>query len=132
MKKLIRQYAAAPLGILYGMLPVLLAWLLIHSLGALAAAVCGAIGLEESLTLQISQALQQLQDAKLVMPWPAGLLLGLVSSLLLLVIKGRKGRIALIVVGVVLLLPLTLGMFCLTEVNSVQVWRELAALAQWL
>ena len=66
------------------------------------------------------------------MPWPAGLLLGPVSSLLLLVIKGRKGRIALIVVGVVLLLPLTLGMFCLTEVNSVQVWRELAALAQWL
>lgn len=126
-----KKYRNVLIGMAYGMLPVLLAWLLIHSLGALAAAVCGAIGLEESLTLQISQALQQLQDAKLVMPWPAGLLLGLVSSLLL-VIKGRKGRIALIVVGAVLLLPLTLGAFCLAEINDVQVWRELAALAQWL
>ena len=132
MKKFIKQYGAIPAGLLYGMMPVVFAWLFIHSLGALAALVCGAVGLEEALTMQISQALQQLQQAKIVMPWLAGLLLGLLSSVLLLVTKGRKGRVALIVVGVLLLLPLTLGAFCLARINSVQVWRELVALARWL
>lgn len=119
-------------GLIYGMLPVGLALLLIHSLGALASAVCNAMGLEAALTLQIVQALQQLQNAKIVMPWPAGLALGVAASLLLLTVKGRKGRIALTVVGTLLLLPLTLVAFCLTDINEIQVWRELLALAQWL
>ena len=129
MKKYVRRAVA---GLIYGFLPVVLALGLIHSLEMLALAIGSAIGLEQSLTLQIAQALQQLQNAQIVMPWLAGALLGIVASFLLMIVKGRKGRRALIVIGAILLLPLTLGAFCLAQINQVQVWRELLALAQWL
>lgn len=127
-----KKYRNVLIGMAYGMLPVLLALVLIWNLGALASVVCAALGVQKGVALQVSQALQQLQEAKILMPWIAGLLLGLLSSCLLLVVKNRKGIIALMIVGALLLLPLTLGAFCLAEINDVQLWRELLALAQWL
>ena len=127
-----KQYGKVLAGIAYGMLPVLLALVLIWSLGALASFVCRVLGLEEAVVLQISEALQQLQEAKLELPWLAGLALGLLSSGLLWLVKSRKGLITLCVVGVLLLLPLTLGAFCLVHVNDVQVAMLLRALLRLL
>lgn len=127
-----KKYGKLLAGIAYGLLPVLLALVLIWSLGALASLVCRALGLEESIVLQISQALQQLQEAKLELPWLAGLVLGLLSSGLLWLVKSRKGLVALCAVGVLLLLPLTLGAFCLVNVNDVQLAMLLRTLLRLL
>lgn len=120
-------------GVGYGMFPVLLSLLLLYNLDALAISVGRLAGLEQGLVLQISQALQQLQEGEVVVPWLFGVVLALLSvGGLLLTREHRKLRVAFIVVGAVLLLPLTLGAFGLMQVNDVQVWRAIAAIAPLL
>ena len=130
MKRYIKLWVT---GIGYGFLPVALAWLLVRNLWALAALIGNLAGLDQTLVQQITQALQQLQTAPLVLPWFGAIVLGLAAvGGLYLTRENRKARKALIVAGIVLLLPLTLGAFCLAQVNEIRVWNVLSVLLPML
>ena len=117
------------IGVCYGFLPVLLAWLLIRNLWVIVALVCKLMGLEPALATQITQTAQQLQHADLVLPWLFGVLLAVVcTGVLLLAGKNKKSRKVLIITGAVLLLPLTLVAFGLAVVNEIRVWNLISAL----
>lgn len=117
------------IGVCCGFLPVVLAWLLIRNLWVIAAAVGKLAGLEPALANQITQAVQQLQDAKLVLPWLMGVVLSAASvGVALFAGENKKRRKVLIIVGAVLVLPLTLAAFCLSVVNEIRVWNLISAL----
>ena len=120
MNKKIKRCA---LGAAYGILPVLLAWLLVRYLWTVVSLICGLAGLEQAPALQITQAVQQLQEAKLALPWIFGIILAAVCAVAAYFLP-KKTKIVL---AASLILPLTLGAFCLTVVNDIRVWNLLGA-----
>ena len=118
MKRYIKPCA---IGICYGFLPVILAWLLVRNLWAVGGLICKTAGLEPAVTQQIVGTLQQLQTAKLVLPWLLGVVLSVLSVGVLLLL--RKRRKLVIILGCVLILPLAVAAFCLAEVNGVRAFN---------
>ena len=107
----------------YGFLPVVLAWLLVRNLWVIAALVGKLAGLEPALATQITQAVQQLQHADLVLPWLMGVVLAVVcAGILVFAGENKKSCKMLIITGAVLILPLSLAAFGLSVVNEIRVW----------
>ena len=109
-------------GAAYVALAILLGQWLLRGLGALTGWLGGLLGLEPELTRHLAQSLGQLQNAKLRMPWAAGLLLGAVLGTLYAVVsRWRWARITMIVLAAVLFIPLALVAFCLAQANDIMV-----------
>ena len=120
MKKYLRIAVFALIGAAYGALGVLLSGLLFRNLGVIAEWIMHLLKLEADITRQVSDALSQLRDARLVSPYflfiPACALL---STLIFSV--SRKAKIIIINAGVWLLLlaPVTLAAAAFTHVNDI-------------
>jgi len=120
MKKYLRIAVFALIGAAYGALGVLLSGLLFRNLGVIAEWIMHLLKLEADITRQVSDALSQLRDARLVSPYflfiPACALL---SALIFSV--SRKAKIIIINAGVWLLLlaPVTLAAAAFTHVNDI-------------
>ena len=124
-----RNIKLCAIGVGYGFLPVVLAWLLVRGLWAIVALVCKLASLEPALATQITQAAQQLQHADLMLPWLMGVVLSAVCvGVLLLIGENKKRRKLLIIIAAVLALPLALVGFGLSVVNEIRVWDLLSAL----
>ncbi len=120
MKKYLRIAVFALIGAAYGALGVLLSGLLFRNLGVIAEWIMHLLKLEADITRQVSDALSQLRDARLVSPYflfiPACALL---SALIFSV--SRRAKIIIINAGVWLLLlaPVTLAAAAFTHVNDI-------------
>lgn len=120
MKKYLRIAVFALIGATYGALGVLLSGLLFRNLGVIAEWIMHLLKLEADITRQVSDALSQLRDARLVSPYflfiPACALL---SALIFSV--SRRAKIIIINAGVWLLLlaPVTLAAAAFTHVNDI-------------
>ncbi len=120
MKKYLRIAVFALIGAAYGALSVLLSGLLFRNLGVIAEWIMHLLKLEADITRQVSDALSQLRDARLVSPYflfiPACALL---SALIFSV--SRRAKIIIINAGVWLLLltPVTLAAAAFTHVNDI-------------
>ena len=127
----IKKYAAWGLsGAAYSTLAVLLSRLIIRSLGGIVIWTGRKQVLSDGLTEYIGQVLEQLQDAAIVSPWLAVILIGAVMGILSIRLCGRqKMQIAVSVcLWILLFIPLTLAVMWFTEVNDVQMGALLSSL----
>ena len=119
MKKWRTYLVPAAAGLVYGLVAVLLSRLLIRNLGGVFSFVNLFAKLEDGAHIVL--VLSQLKQARLVSPWVAALLLGLVAGLLFFLLIHRckrKVRIACWV-WIPLLLPLTLAVVLFTTINDI-------------
>lgn len=108
-------------GIIWATVPVLAAWGFLFGSAELAGGIAGSLGLEESLSQQIVQALAQLKYDSIVPPWFLVLPVGACCGMLFQVLCTTRGRrVAACIIGAVLLLPLTAGALLLTNINGIR------------
>lgn len=118
MKKRLRSLRLFLPGAVYGLLLILLTWCLITGAAGLAAFAGKVLQLE--VAQDVVQALRQLKDAHIQLPWVVIVVMGALSALLSRLLR-RCRRKALIssCIAVALALPLTLMVLAFTTINGI-------------
>ena len=133
MKKLPKYLLSALAGAAYAALPVALAYLMLRNLAALFGLIGSLIPLDENTLAYGAQILANFKTSPITAPWlfflPAGALTGILAACLPL----RRGKkLLLILLGALLLLPLTLAALWLTSVNDILVGNLLQSVLPML
>ena len=133
MKKLPKYALAALIGAAYAALPAALAYLTLRNLAALFGLIGSLIPLDKNTLAYGAQILANFKTSPIAAPWlfflPAGALTGILAAWLPL----RRGKkLLLILLGALLLLPLTLAALWLTSVNDILVGNLLQAVLPML
>lgn len=116
MKKHKNTVIAGVFGCIYGLAAIFAAGLLLRNLGTIAA----------WFVPEFSTVVEQLRQAQMVSPWWIALLPAAAAAGLSLL--GKRGRVAAVILGIVLLLPMILAAVCMTCVNGISVGALLGQL----
>ncbi len=133
MKKLPKYALSALTGAAYAALPAALAYLTLRNLAALFGLIGSLIPLDKNTLAYGAQILANFKTSPIAAPWlfflPAGALTGILAAWLPL----RRGKkLLLILLGALLLLPLTLAALWLTSVNDIIVGNLLQSVLPML
>lgn len=122
MKKRYFYTFAALGGIGYGLVTIFLSRVLIRNLGGLFALIAPAFGIGETDRETVTQILRQLKSARILSPWLWALLIGAaLGAGLFFLLRNRKRKWLIpTLAGLFLLLPLTLGVLFVSEINGIR------------
>ena len=133
MRKLPKYTLSALAGAAYAALPAALACLILRNLAALFGLIGSLIPLDEAALEYGAQILSNFKTSPIAAPWlfflPAGALTGILAAWLPL---HRGKKLLLILLGALLLLPLTLAALWLTSVNDILVGNLLQSVLPML
>ena len=108
-------------GLMWSAIPGVAAWLLLRYCSDLTLWIGGRFGLDEQTVRQVADAMGQLKTAVIRLPWAVLLGAGLGwGCLWRAAIQSKAGRAVLTVLGILLLLPATVGVLWLTKINGIQ------------
>lgn len=109
-------------GVIYGSVIILLSRLFLSTVGNLAGRISRLVGVDEITANQIGVALGQLKEASVKFPLLfvliAGILIAVIFSILIR--KCKRKKLVAIVVGILMVLPLTLTVLFFTEINGIR------------
>ena len=108
-------------GLVWAAVPSVAAWLLLRYCGQLTRWIGANFEMNTQTVGQVADAMDQLKTAVITLPWVALLGAALCWGCLWRVAVCRKaGRVTLTVLGILLLLPATVGVLWLTRINGIQ------------
>lgn len=124
--KTVIKWSIYPLcGILYAVFAILISRMILQEAQTVAAWIGAAVGLDATLTEQITLAAAQLKTAVTVSPWLTALATGAWTGIALRCIPGKGKAWIAVAAGVVLLIPAVLLAFLFTQVNGIRVFSVL-------
>ena len=108
-------------GLVWAAVPAAAAWLLLRYCGQLTRWIGAYFEMNTQMVGQVADAMDQLKTAVITLPWVALLGAALCWGCLWRAAGYRKaGRATLTVLGILLLLPATVGVLWLTRINGIQ------------
>ena len=121
MRKIRKWVKSIVQGLLWAAIPTVAAWLLLQYSGQLTLWIGTYFEMDLQTIDQVAEAMDQLKTAAITLPWVAILCAALCwGCLWRAAIQSKAGRAVLTVLGILLLLPATVGVLWLTKINGIQ------------